>query len=71
MADFANIKIGQSVYGVKDKTARQQSSDAETKADLAVQNVENLKTTLHESTLNGNYTAETETLEVTLNIVTE
>lgn len=71
MADFANIKIGQNVYGVKDKTARDQSSSAETKADLAIQNVESLKVALPTSTLNGVYTTQTETLEITLNIVTD
>lgn len=36
MADIANLKIGNSVYTIKDSTARTTATNADTKADQAI-----------------------------------
>ena len=36
MADIANLKVGNSVYSIKDSTARTTASNADTKADQAI-----------------------------------
>ena len=56
MADISNLKVGSSVYSIKDSTARTTANNANTKID--------------NSKIIGTYTENTQTLEVSLEIGT-
>lgn len=82
MADISNLKIGNSLYSIKDATARTTANNADTKADQAIidsasaQSAANTANTLANNAntkidgteLIGTYTAGTETLEISLEI---
>lgn len=69
--EFSVLNIGGDSYSVKDKTARNDAETADQNAQAAMQNVSTLKAKLKTSTLKDTYTPDTETLELSLNIVTE
>ena len=69
--EFSILNIGGDSYIVKDKTARSDAETADQNAQTAIQNVSTLKSKLKTSSLKDTYTADTETLELSLNIVTD
>lgn len=69
--EFSILNIGGDSYSVKDKTARAEADTADKNAQTAMQSVSTLKTKLKTSKLKGTYTSDTETLEVSLNIITD
>ena len=77
MADISNLKIGSNIYSIKDPTARTTATNADSKADQAILDssaadtkATNANTKIDGASVTGNYTAGTETLEITLSIGT-
>lgn len=84
MSDISNLKIGNNVYSIKDTTARTTANNADTKADQAIidassaqgtantanTSATNANTKIDGASVTGNYTAGTETLEISLSIGT-
>jgi hypothetical protein len=82
MADISNLKIGNSLYSIKDPTARTTANNADTKADQAIidsaqaqstansadTKATNANTKIDGTNLIGTYTSGTETLEISLEI---
>lgn len=82
MPDISNLKVGEVSYSIKDPTARNTASNADTKADQAIIDSSSAKTTATQANTNatnantkidntklvGNYTQPTETLEIALEI---
>ena len=75
MPDVSNLKVGQNTYNIKDTTARTSAQTAQNTADTANTNAEHAITLATETddkltntTLIGDYTTETETLEYKLQI---
>lgn len=82
MADISHLKVGTNVYDVKDGTARNTASSADTKADQAIldagqaqstantasTSASNANTKIDGAKVIGTYTSATETLEVSLEL---
>ena len=77
MADISNLKIGANSYAIKDPTARTTASNADTKADQAILDsasadtkATNANTKIDGASIVGTYTAQTETVEISLQLGT-
>ena len=84
MPDISNLKIGNSVYSIKDATARTTANNADTKADQAIidsssaqntannanTNATNANTKIDGASIVANYTSATETIELSLSLGT-
>lgn len=68
MQDVSNLKVGQNTYSLKDATARTQAQTAQTTAESALTQATETDDKLTNTTLEGVYTANTETLEYQLKI---
>ena len=82
MSDISNLKIGNNIFSIKDPTARTTATNADTKADQAVidsstalnkaneanQNATNANTKIDNAKIIGNYTENTETIEILLQL---
>ena len=80
MSDISNLKIGNNIFSIKDPTARTTATNADTKADQAIidsstalnkaneanQNATNANTKINNAKIIGNYTENTETIEILL-----
>lgn len=66
--DIANLKVGNNTYGIKDSTARTNAQNAQSTANTANTNAQNANTKIDGSSLVGEYTSGTETLEISLEI---
>lgn len=70
MPDISNLKIGVNTYGIKDSTARNTANNADNNASSAIQQSAQTEAKLIGSKIIGNYTAQTETIEIALEIGT-
>lgn len=82
MPDISNLKIGNNIFSIKDPTARTTATNADTKADQAVidsstalnkaneanQNATNANRKIDNAKIIGNYTENTETIEILLQL---
>ena len=82
MSDISNLKIGNNIFSIKDPTARTTATNADTKADQAIidsstalnkaneanQNATNANTKIDNAKIIGNYTENTETIEILLQL---
>lgn len=77
MADISNLKIGANSYAIKDPTARTNADNADSKADQAILDAAaadtkatNANTKIDGASIIGTYTAQTETVEIALQLGT-
>lgn len=66
MPDISNLKIGETTYSFKDTTARETAETAETNSAEAKSLAQSANNKIDATNLSGNYTNETETLEILL-----
>lgn len=70
MADISKLKVGANTYDIKDPTARNTASNADSNASQAILDSAEANTKIDGSKVIGTYTSGTETLEISLEIGT-
>ena len=70
MADISKLKVGANTYDIKDPTARNTASNADSNASQAILDSAEAITKIDGSKVIGTYTSGTETLEISLEIGT-
>lgn len=70
MADISKLKVGTSTYDIKDPTARNTASNADSNASQAILDSAEANAKITGAKIKGTYTSGTETLEVSLELGT-
>lgn len=68
MADISKLKIGASTYDIKDPTARNTASNADSNASQAILDSAEANAKITGAKVSGTYTSGTETLEIALEL---
>ncbi len=68
MADISKLKIGSNTYDVKDPTARNTASNADSNASQAILDSAEANAKINGAKVLGTYTSGTETLEISLEL---
>lgn len=70
MADISKLKVGANTYDIKDPTARNTASNADSNASQAILDSAEANAKINGAKVIGTYTSGTETLEVSLELGT-
>ena len=70
MADISKLKVGSNTYDLKDPTARNTATNADSNASQAILDSAEANAKIDGAKIKGTYTSGTETLEISLELGT-